>query len=556
MESPVGGSLLFGRQPGDLDPERQDILQPLLVESGSNGSSIEAVESKAGISCPSRINPSRPSRPCLRNRGRTGTSPPEDGRNASADHSRPESEQCEVHNRRLLDRDAPFFQSRGRWSVQHLSRQAARFHHRPDGGAPTRVARSKQFWDGWFHALAYQRTVVLLSILVIIYAVIVFTFGSIYYALSTWGQKEQINPDGSVTTIQFCAMDITTHMEALYFSLSTMSTIGYGVSDYYFGGCWSPLLLVLLEVCCGISFAAVATSLLFLRVSRGHKRGKTILFSDRAVVRNVRGIPHLMFRVVELRRHQLLGAHVRAYAIRHERHAVTGVVVDNNNDDDDDDAESHLSNAPRRITDPLSTSTQHQPVVVETIHYVTKPLRLLNSDAYNNHVPILMSLPQVLVHRIDASSPLLPPRPIWYNARGEEAHRSQSANEPFDGSSSSSSSSIDEIQQFLQDRETEIVVTLEGMDELTGTSIQSRHSYSTRDLSWHQTFVPCVFPYREEEDDGDVDEPSGQRRPSSTGIFRTRRTSNPRAGCVVDFGRFHDTAPAPRDCESCPYVVE
>jgi hypothetical protein len=42
-------------------------------------------------------------------------------------------------------------------------------------------------------------------------------------------------------------MDIH-HMEALYFHYPP--TLGYGVSDYYFGGCWTPLLLVLAQVLC------------------------------------------------------------------------------------------------------------------------------------------------------------------------------------------------------------------------------------------------------------------------------------------------------------------
>ncbi len=40
---------------------------------------------------------------------------------------------------------------------------------------------------------------------------------------------------------------------ALYFSLSTMATIGYGTSDYYFGDCWTPFILVLIQVFSAIS---------------------------------------------------------------------------------------------------------------------------------------------------------------------------------------------------------------------------------------------------------------------------------------------------------------
>ena len=62
----------------------------------------------------------------------------------------------------------------------------------------------------------------------------------------------------------FCGMDINNHMEALYFSLSTMATIGYGTSDYYFGECWTPFILVLLQVFSAIVFSSLAIGLLFL----------------------------------------------------------------------------------------------------------------------------------------------------------------------------------------------------------------------------------------------------------------------------------------------------
>ena len=87
----------------------------------------------------------------------------------------------------------------------------------------------------------------------------------------------------------FCGMDINNHMEALYFSLSTMATIGYGTSDYYFGECWTPFILVLLQVFSAIVFSSLAIGLLFQRMSRGQKRGRTIVFSDVAVIRKVRG---------------------------------------------------------------------------------------------------------------------------------------------------------------------------------------------------------------------------------------------------------------------------
>ena len=136
---------------------------------------------------------------------------------------------------RILDRDAAFFQSRGRWSVQHISRGETRYMHTPEGGQH-RQTLAKQFWNNWFHTLASQKTVVLLLILFVSYTTMVVLFAFVYLFVSLAGATHTVDPnDGSTHTELFCDLDIHDHMEALYFSLSTMTTIGYGVSDYYFG---------------------------------------------------------------------------------------------------------------------------------------------------------------------------------------------------------------------------------------------------------------------------------------------------------------------------------
>eukprot|EP00548_Thalassiothrix_antarctica_P018419 CAMPEP_0194196048 /NCGR_PEP_ID=MMETSP0154-20130528/76460_1 /TAXON_ID=1049557 /ORGANISM="Thalassiothrix antarctica, Strain L6-D1" /LENGTH=135 /DNA_ID=CAMNT_0038920621 /DNA_START=485 /DNA_END=892 /DNA_ORIENTATION=+ len=110
-----------------------------------------------------------------------------------------------------------------------------------------------------------------------------------------------------------------------------MTTIGYGVSDYYFGDCWTPLLLVLWQSCWAITFQSIAIGLLFQRISRGTKRSKTIVFSDKAVIRYVKGIPHFMFRVGELRKHNLIEVSVRCYCLKHERYLKKNTNNNNNN---------------------------------------------------------------------------------------------------------------------------------------------------------------------------------------------------------------------------------
>jgi hypothetical protein len=175
----------------------------------------------------------------------------------------------------------------------------------------------------------------------------------LYLALSHFGRRHSIDPsDGSTTVLYFCDMAISNHLEALYFSLSTMATIGYVVSDYFFGGCWTPFVLELSQVCCAISTCnAIAASILFLRISRGHKRVKSILFSNHFVIQKVNGTRYLMFRVAELRRHPLFEASVCAYCIRTVRQPMLGTAHDD---------EGNNNNRAR----------------IQTTHFVTKPVPL------------------------------------------------------------------------------------------------------------------------------------------------------------------------------------
>ena len=453
-------------------------------------------------------------------------------------------------DRRLLDRDAAFYQSRGRWRVHHASQGAAQqVSALVQGGV-------KQFWGNWFYALAYQRTIVLMLILFSTYTFAVFFYAAIYLSVSQIGQQNSTDPvdpssgSSSSNAQCFCDMDIHDHMEALYFSLSTMTTIGYGVSDYYFGGCWTPLLLVLSQTFTAITFNAIAVGLLFQRFSRGHKRGKTVLFSNTAVVKRVRGRLFLQFRIAELRSHQLLEASVRAYCVRQERYLVperTGGLPNVNEN---------------------SASGAAPSPVLQTTHFVTKPMKLQHEDVSSH---ILMSLPQVIVHSIDERSPLLPPS-VWYDSGGQRHQYGDFASNNHDilaaPSHSNSNDRIRErtcLESFVRDRQTEIIVLVEGSDELTGAMIQTRHSYTYNDLAWNQSFLPCVFPC----ENGSAEESSSGRFrlsdvPRRWSLFATGdvaddydEQSTRTSACVIDFSKFHETITAPDDAtEGCPYVVD
>lgn len=300
---------------------------------------------------------------------------------------------------------------------------------------------------------------------------------------------------------------------------SSPHTCRYGVSDYYFGDCWTPLLLVLAQSCAAITFSAVAIGLLFQRISRGQKRSKTILFSDKAVIQRVKGVPYLLFRVGELRRHHLIEASIRVYCLKHERLPL------------------NLSYSNGETVDRVRE--------IETTHFVARHMMLLHPDEMvGSHV--LMSLPQVIVHRLDERSPLVPPRPVWYDAEGH-IHRSR---DPSDTSITN-----DNLEMFLSDRDAEIIVLLEGTDELTGSALQARHSYRVNDIAWDHTFAPCVFPASSDARTL-VDEDGQGERSRWRWLEQSHCDSlaRIRPACTVDFSKFHDIIAVGPDCDACAFI--
>jgi len=397
---------------------------------------------------------------------------------------------------RLLDRDAPLHQSNGKWNVKHINR----FNNLTN--------RTKfYFWADWFHSLLYSPTHRVFLYIFLTYTSVVLMFGGIYLSVSNYAYKMFPSTRQNAS---FCNMDIHNITEAMYFSLSTMTTIGYGVSDYYFGDCWLPFVLVLCQVFCAITVDAVAIGVIFQRLSRGRKRGRTVIFSDHAVIRRVRGEVYLMFRMGELMKRHLMECHVRMYCIRHERCKV-----------------------PR--TNSLIIGEEYE---IETNYFQVHSMRLQHpSDEMGGK--LLMVLPSMIIHKIDDSSPLTPSHGEWYDANGVLHKWDQRCDSDY-------SEQETELLNFFEDREIEIVVLVEGIDEMTSSSLQAKHSYkAVEDILLNHKFSSCIS--------------RGRHSNEGTHNVPLRRQRGPTGGldcCIVDFEKFHTTIPAPLDCETCPYITE
>lgn len=91
-------------------------------------------------------------------------------------------------------------------------------------------------------------------------------------------------------------------LDAFFFSVQTMSTIGYGVM--------APAttyghLIVTLEAAIGLLGVAMVTGLMFAKASRPHA---SVLFSDRIAISSLGGTPTLMFRLGNPRGNEIIDA--------------------------------------------------------------------------------------------------------------------------------------------------------------------------------------------------------------------------------------------------------
>ncbi len=100
--------------------------------------------------------------------------------------------------------------------------------------------------------------------------------------------------------------------DAFFFSVQTMGTVGYGAM---FPQSTGANLVVTAEAITGLTLTALATGLVFAKFSRSTAR---LIFSDRATIGPVNGVPTLSFRLGNLRGNSIVDAQIKVLLIRTE----------------------------------------------------------------------------------------------------------------------------------------------------------------------------------------------------------------------------------------------
>lgn len=183
---------------------------------------------------------------------------------------------------RLLDRSRGLHQSTGKLYVKKRIQQG-------------------EWWTlygyDWFHSLVDAPTSRIITILLFGYISIIAFFGLIYY----WIRKTY-----------YCEMNFDTYMGAFDLSLEIMATFGFSTT---IDQCVVSSATVLAQSCVRLIVESVTIGVLYSRFARPSGRASTVLFSNHAVIRRIRGKLYFMFQLCELRKHQLVEAHVRLYMV-------------------------------------------------------------------------------------------------------------------------------------------------------------------------------------------------------------------------------------------------
>eukprot|EP00928_Gymnodinium_smaydae_P045647 TRINITY_DN30398_c0_g2_i1.p1 TRINITY_DN30398_c0_g2~~TRINITY_DN30398_c0_g2_i1.p1 ORF type:complete len:612 (-),score=99.17 TRINITY_DN30398_c0_g2_i1:109-1872(-) len=456
---------------------------------------------------------------------------------------------------RVLDRDYPFGQSGGKWSIQNIT--CSRRHHQgPNGSSPLSSASEAE--EARKHALLGDTGQMLNKLLM----------GDMYHTFLDAKFSMQLGTLAGAYVTSFvifaflfllisepCGLNLEgSFIRAYMLALETILTIGYGVPDPYMKGCWQGPLVMTMQSLVSLLMSAVLVGVIYQRLARPQSRACTILFSDKAVIRRMDGVYYFMFRVCDMRiKHALIETHVRCYCVR--KHSIRG--------------------------------------------YEMSPMRLEQPDDELGGM-LLLTLPTVVVHRIDAWSPLssrqtgttsrrrasFSSREVsdvverkreqiylrtatWpgtaqrqvdcetgnrdscvcptcgetfgtatmlqlhcrYNAESdrlsgfsEEARHKELTEEDL-ATMTHDHPTREEIEQYLDQGYVEVIVLVEGIDPSTSCTLQARHSYIVGgpeggDVAWDMGFTDCC-----------------------------RTTKNGSGKLEIDLARFHKVEPRRMDTD-------
>lgn len=152
------------------------------------------------------------------------------------------------------------------------------------------------YWGDLFHTLVNMPSPRFVGILLLNYFVLFVGFGVPYY-------YDAYNNN--------CIPGVVTFDHALWFSVQTSMTIGYGGDLTPDPNCRLTNIMVVLQSLASLLVAYSLLGVFYVRFSRPARRAQTIVFSRYCTMHEEDGVPVISLRIANIRKHQIIEANVR-----------------------------------------------------------------------------------------------------------------------------------------------------------------------------------------------------------------------------------------------------
>lgn len=152
------------------------------------------------------------------------------------------------------------------------------------------------YWGDLFHTLVNMPTPRFIGILLLNYFLLFFGFGVPYY-------YDAYN--------NACIPGVVTFDHALWFSVQTSMTIGYGGDLTPDPSCRLTNIMVMVQSLASLLVAYSLLGVFYVRFSRPARRAQTIIFSRYCALHEEDGVPVISLRIANIRKHQIIEANVR-----------------------------------------------------------------------------------------------------------------------------------------------------------------------------------------------------------------------------------------------------
>jgi len=291
-----------------------------------------------------------------------------------------------------------------------------------------------------------------------------------------------------------------------------------------------------------------------VRLTRPQNRANTLIFSEKACIKEIGGALYFNFRVCEMKYHDLIEAHIRCYVLRHDRGQTCQMLPMRLQQPDDDKGGMLLTCLPNQVVHRIDGWSPLAPAWHDLQKFRGKPKGHVDPQfgrAFRSY-----AWPEVPQRQVDAdqgnrdsyicstcgesyqSLPMLRKHCLYNSYQDphnglppELCHQPWPEDQPCSPApvaeaqvvATATEMAVDEflvpptrgeVENFLKGRYMEVICLVEGIEPTTSCTLQARHSYLFPvDVAWDMDFVDCMLP------------------------------GNAKRSCTVDLGRFHQVVP-------------